>query len=84
MSKPPYASTHAHPQHIDIPDQTSAPGPEPDDLLSSPLTATTPSSARPPAQKGILKNPLRRPSQPVEDGGIIPATDAERVMAIEQ
>jgi protein phosphatase inhibitor 2 len=41
------------------------------------LEPTTPSAARPPPAKGILKNGLRRPSQIGE--GDQPATEAERV-----
>ncbi|ORY34999.1 hypothetical protein BCR39DRAFT_515999 [Naematelia encephala] len=76
-SKPTYASTHDHPSHIDLP---PAPGgtdiaPAPDDLLSPPV----PSSSRPAPARGILKNPLRRPSLLPDDRGMIsPQTDMDR------
>lgn len=78
MSKVPYSSTHAHPSHIDLPRNTDA-GPATDDLIGVSVSPTTPSSTRPPPSKGILKNPLRRSSQP-SDEGTSPATDAERGM----
>ncbi|KAK8849442.1 hypothetical protein IAR55_004774 [Kwoniella newhampshirensis] len=61
-----YASTHAHPNHIDLPPQQTLPAPATDDLVESP-TVPTPSSARPPPSRGILKNPFRRPSGLTED-----------------
>lgn len=106
MSKPPYASTHPHPTHIDIPPAppTRAPedfpesldGAEPmdaavlsddehhleQDLAPGAEMGRRPSASRPPPPRGILKNPLRRPSMPgptPSDAPISPATDAERV-----
>ncbi|WWD20066.1 hypothetical protein CI109_104539 [Kwoniella shandongensis] len=61
-----YASTHAHPNHIDLPPQQTVPAPATDDLLESP-TVPTPSSARPPPARGILKNAARRPSGMSDD-----------------
>ena len=72
-----YSETHDHPSHIDIPqgDVPAAPGVE-DQLSPFP----GPSGNRPAPSRGILKNPLRRPSL-LGDGEISPATDAQRAAA---
>jgi protein phosphatase inhibitor 2 len=97
MSRPPYATTHPHPTHIDIPPlaPSRAPedlpetldggviGTEPEVAQDIPLDSGAdhgPSASRPPPPRGILKNPLRRLSQPTpNEGPLSPATDAERV-----
>lgn len=99
MSQPPkqpYAATHSHPMHIDIP---SAPEPAraPEDLPETldgglepalgasggadagAVSPSMPSAAKPPPARGILKNPLRRPSQLDDQAALTPQTDAERV-----
>ncbi|WVF68693.1 hypothetical protein IAT40_003465 [Kwoniella sp. CBS 6097] len=73
-SKHTYASTHPHPDHIDIPRSDGPPGPATDDLINSPPLLS--SSERPAPARGILKNPLRRPSQPGDEGMLV---DGERV-----
>ncbi|WWC65596.1 uncharacterized protein I303_108216 [Kwoniella dejecticola CBS 10117] len=55
-----YASTHPHPNHIDIPAARGPPAPATDDLLESPPIVA--SADRPPPARGILKNSFRRPS----------------------
>lgn len=90
MSEPPrqpYSATHPHPMHIDIPagpGTSRAPEDLPESLdggLEAPLSSTTPSAAKPAPSRGILKNPLRRPSQQLNAEGepLTPQTDAERV-----
>jgi len=58
QEKAPYSETHTHPTHIDIPPPRPQAGPATDDMIS-PLT----SAHRSAPPRGILKNPLRRPSQ---------------------
>ncbi|KAK4684066.1 protein phosphatase inhibitor 2, partial [Tremellales sp. Uapishka_1] len=70
MSRPTYASTHPHPDHIDIPASTPDQAPEDADISMSPNLATTPSGNRPAPAKGILKNPIRRPSGVDEEGRV--------------
>ncbi|OWZ44960.1 hypothetical protein J007_03168 [Cryptococcus neoformans] len=53
-----YASTHAHPSHIDIPPASGDPQVAEDDLVITPDDGYTPSAAKPPPARGILKNPL--------------------------
>lgn len=43
------------------------------------ISPSTPSAAKPAPARGILKNPLRRPSQLNEQEALTPQTDAERV-----
>jgi hypothetical protein len=69
-------SKHPHPMHIDIPPPQSDPELHEDDLVSP-----GPSGARPTPARGILKNPLRRPSQVGDQAALSPATDAERQAA---
>jgi hypothetical protein len=64
--------SHPHPTHIDIPPRTDPEVAE-DDLLSA-SPKYTPSSTRPAPSRGILKNPLRRPSEAgggVGSGGLL-------------
>ncbi|WWC73441.1 uncharacterized protein I206_107411 [Kwoniella pini CBS 10737] len=68
-----YASTHAHPGHIDMPPTQGPPAPATDDLLESPPLVS--SADRPAPSRGILKNPVRRPSE-YEQGMLV---DGERV-----
>ncbi|EAL20689.1 hypothetical protein CNBE0540 [Cryptococcus deneoformans B-3501A] len=53
-----YASTHSHPSHIDIPPASGPPQVAADDLVITPDDGYTPSAAKPPPARGILKNPL--------------------------
>ncbi|WVO23324.1 uncharacterized protein IAS62_004674 [Cryptococcus decagattii] len=53
-----YASTHAHPSHIDIPPASGDPQFAEDDLVITPDDGFTPSADKPPPTRGILKNPL--------------------------
>lgn len=53
-----YASTHTHPSHIDIPPVSGDPQIAEDDLVITPDDGFTPSAAKPPPTRGILKNPL--------------------------
>ncbi|WVW86621.1 hypothetical protein I302_108674 [Kwoniella bestiolae CBS 10118] len=64
-----YASTHPHPNHIDIPHVDGPPAPATDDLLESPPVVL--SADRPPPSRGILKNPLRRASGIDEEGMVV-------------
>ncbi|KAK6908974.1 hypothetical protein I203_102981 [Kwoniella mangroviensis CBS 8507] len=64
-----YASTHPHPDHIDIPRTEGPPAPATDDLLESPPLVS--SADRPPPSRGILKNPLRRGSGMGEEGMVV-------------
>ncbi|WVR08299.1 hypothetical protein IAU60_005348 [Kwoniella sp. DSM 27419] len=57
-----YASSHAHPEHIDIPA-----GPVPTDSEGIIESPAIPSADRPPPARGILKNPIRRASGPGDD-----------------
>lgn len=55
-----YASTHQHPNHIDIPDRASEDIDSDSDLPDdNPFPTTTPSGTKPPPAKGILKNPIK-------------------------
>jgi protein phosphatase inhibitor 2 len=67
----------AHPTHIDIPAH-EAPQTGEDGLATSPR-----SSARPAPSRGILKNPLRRPSYTGNEDQVA-RTDDERQEAQEQ
>ncbi|OCF37029.1 hypothetical protein I317_02648 [Kwoniella heveanensis CBS 569] len=69
-----YASSHPHPDHIDIPRTDGPPAPATDDLINSPPLQS--SSERPAPARGILKNPLRRPSGSGDEGMLV---DGERV-----
>ncbi|OWZ42533.1 hypothetical protein C361_03634 [Cryptococcus neoformans Tu259-1] len=59
-----YASTHAHPSHIDIPPASGDPQVAEDDLVITPDDGYTPSAAKPPPARGILKNPLSDSIEP--------------------
>ncbi|OXG41329.1 hypothetical protein C359_02730 [Cryptococcus neoformans Bt120] len=59
-----YASTHAHPSHIDIPPVSGDPQVAEDDLVITPDDGYTPSAAKPPPARGILKNPLSDSIEP--------------------
>ena len=64
-----------HPTHIDIPP------PQDDSVVHAddhPSASIGPSGDRPTPARGILKNPLRRPSQIGNDAAISPATDEQR------
>lgn len=59
-----YASTHTHPSHIDIPPASGDPQVAEDDLVITPDDGYTPSAAKPPPARGILKNPLSDSIEP--------------------
>ncbi|WOO78696.1 Protein phosphatase inhibitor 2 [Vanrija pseudolonga] len=64
--RPPYSETHAHPSHIDIPPQAR------NDVVAEQVVDDGDdqgqqlgnSSERPPPARGILKNPIRAPTDP--------------------
>lgn len=65
----------SRPTHIDIPpNDTVSTSTNNEDMATSP---NTPSSQRLPPSRGILKNPLRRPSY-LGEGDVVARTDDER------
>lgn len=64
--RPPYSETHAHPSHIDIPPQArnDVVAEQVDDDGEDQGLQLGNSSERPPPARGILKNPIRGPTDP--------------------
>lgn len=73
----PDETPHGRPTHIDIPSNAS-PSQDNDDLMAT--SPATSSLQRPAPSRGILKNPLRRPSY-IGDGEVPARTDEERQLA---
>lgn len=74
ITKQQHSMPDARPTHIDIP--ASAPPAESyDDAIAT--SPHTPSSTRPAPSRGILKNPLRRPSY-LGEGEVVAQTDEQR------
>lgn len=70
----PDAPHDGRPTHIDIPHNAAPTASSEDAVATSP---TTSSLQRPAPSRGILKNPLRRPSY-LGDGDVAAKTDEER------